>query len=213
MLQAQSSCQRHSVRRQPFSSNSIQHGSSRHGAHLTCQARKLTKGHANRFLVANSAELRKFVEDLKQQVQKQKTAAVLGAFGILASGMALAGEDLGCVYTAIVLGLLNSYEKVACDAAGPGVAGDMVKTGTCLLGKCQVSTPPLSNEQTRRSNCMQTLLLELQMTGSSRLFLTSALRCYRHSCPSLSVLSLHNAVPCHLLMPTTYTCASSCASL
>ena len=25
-----------------------------------------------------------------------------------------------------------------CTAAGPGVAGDMVKTGTCLLGKCQV---------------------------------------------------------------------------
>ena len=31
------------------------------------------------------------VDHLKEQAQKQKTAAVLGAFGILASGLALAG--------------------------------------------------------------------------------------------------------------------------
>lgn len=37
-------------------------------------------------------DLRTAVENVKQQVQKQKTAVVLGAFGVLASGLTLAGK-------------------------------------------------------------------------------------------------------------------------
>jgi len=32
------------------------------------------------------------MENVRQQVQKQKTAVVLGAFGVLASGLTLAGN-------------------------------------------------------------------------------------------------------------------------
>lgn len=108
----QSSCQRHCIQRQPFSSNSVQHGSKRQDSRVLCCApRRVATGHVKRSVLCKAMNVGSVVDHLKEQAQKQKTAAVLGAFGILASGLAL---------------------------AGPGVAGDMVKTGTCLLGKCQL---------------------------------------------------------------------------
>lgn len=91
VLQGQSSCQRHCIQRQPFSSNSVQHGSKRQDSRVLCAPRRVATGHVKRSVLCKAMNVGSVVDHLKEQAQKQKTAAVLGAFGILASGLALAG--------------------------------------------------------------------------------------------------------------------------
>ncbi|KAL3160389.1 hypothetical protein ABBQ32_010714 [Trebouxia sp. C0010 RCD-2024] len=105
-------CQRQFAQHQPFSSTNFQHGMQRQNAAVpTRTTPKSSRRQTKRCQTAAALDVREVINNLKQQAQKQKTAAVLGILGAVAAGLAV---------------------------AGPGLAADMVKTGTCLLGNCQL---------------------------------------------------------------------------
>ena len=91
------SFQRQFAQRQPFSSTCIQHGSQRHGAFAVTRAPRTTsKRQSKRSQVLAAFNVQEALGNLKQQAQKQKTAAVLGALGVVASGLTVAGDLLSC---------------------------------------------------------------------------------------------------------------------
>ena len=97
VLQAHTTCHRHFVQRQPFSSQSSKQYSHRHAARLACRApRPAVRCDARRYMATTCMDIRTMVDDVKQQVQKQRAAVVLGAVGLLASGLAFAGTVLSC---------------------------------------------------------------------------------------------------------------------
>ena len=111
-LQAHTTCHRHFVQRQPFSSQFSQQHSHRHAARLACRApRPAIRCDARRSMVTTCMDIRTMVDDVKQQVQKQRAAVVLGAMGLLASGLAFAGRVLSCSLTSIKRNALFSHQK------------------------------------------------------------------------------------------------------
>lgn len=53
---------------------------------------KTSKRHPKRSQVSAAFDVQEAVGHLKQQAQKQKTAAVLGALGVVASGLTVVGD-------------------------------------------------------------------------------------------------------------------------
>lgn len=81
------------MQRQPFTSDTISHGSQRHAPRLSCRLSRTARTSVARQNVVTSAmDWQAAMDNVRQQIQKQKTAVVLGAFGVLASGLTLAGN-------------------------------------------------------------------------------------------------------------------------
>lgn len=100
-----------SQQHRPLPSNNLQHGFQRQGSLRACRTSQTFTRAATKRHTTCSLDWRTVANDFKEQVQKQKNAAVLGGVGALTAALAV---------------------------AGPSIAADMVKTGTCLLGNCQL---------------------------------------------------------------------------
>ena len=83
-------CQQHRL----LPSNSLQHGYQRQGSLRACRtSQKFTRAAAKRHTTCN-LDWRTVANDFKEQVQKQKNAAVLGGVGALTAALAVAGTHL-----------------------------------------------------------------------------------------------------------------------
>ncbi len=81
------------MQRRPFTSDTIPHGSQRHAQQLFRRLSRTARiSVARQHVVTSAMDWQAAIENVRQQVQKQKTAVVLGAFGVLASGLTLAGN-------------------------------------------------------------------------------------------------------------------------
>lgn len=140
-------CQRQFAQHQPFSSTNFQHGMQRQNAAVpTRTTPKSSRRQTKRCQTAAALDVREVINNLKQQAQKQKTAAVLGILGAVAAGLAVAGEHSSYhTNTVCILQQAMTAIWLALLTAGPGLAADMVKTGTCLLGNCQVRSHKLTH--------------------------------------------------------------------
>ena len=56
--------------------------------------RKASKRHSRRSQVSAAFDVHEAIGNLKQQAHKQKTAAVLGVLGVVASGLTVVGDHL-----------------------------------------------------------------------------------------------------------------------
>lgn len=75
----------------------MQHGIQRPGTPVaTRAARKTSKRHTKGSQIMAAINVQEAISNLKQQAQKQKTAAVLGALGVVASGLTAVGKLFSC---------------------------------------------------------------------------------------------------------------------
>lgn len=86
-------CHRQFIQHQPFSSTCIEHGMQRQRTAIATRAPcKTSKRYSKRSQVSAAFNVQEAIGNLKQQAQKQKTAAVLGALGVVASGLTVVGD-------------------------------------------------------------------------------------------------------------------------
>ena len=99
------------AQRRPFSSKGVQHSSQRQGTPVASRTTK--QRHAKRCQTAAAANLHDMISDAKHHIQKQKTAAVLGALGVVASGMTVVGmhpcRSADCAAPAIHHAVLTTH--------------------------------------------------------------------------------------------------------
>lgn len=108
-------CQRQFAQRQPFSSTNLQHGMQRQTASVPSRATpKSSRRQTKRCQSAAALDVREVINNLKQQAQKQKTAAVLGALGAVASGLAFAGEHSSFISPQFAYSRGRMYSQLAC---------------------------------------------------------------------------------------------------